>query len=181
MAISGEPSLSVSRILITVECKRKVPGHGLGAPYQRLNLTAASQVASNVPKAWFLVLGCNRQDGKGVCRFLCWTVTRLCSDLSRFSGLDLELTLRKRRWQERCPSWKVDRWTVSLHFLSFSSFIFIFPLIRSRDPWREIKKRKTAWSIRCIVRFTARSSIYEMEEWKIRTPGRYHGITRSWS
>ena len=64
---------------------------------QRLNLTAASQVASNVPKAWFLVLGCNRQDGKGVCRFLCWTVTRLCSDLSRFSGLDLELTLRKRR------------------------------------------------------------------------------------
>ena len=32
---------------------------------QRLNLTAASQVASNVPKAWFLVLGCNRQDGKG--------------------------------------------------------------------------------------------------------------------
>ena len=42
-------------------------------------------------------------------RFLCWTVTRLCSDLSRFSGLDLELTLRKRRWQERCPSWKVDR------------------------------------------------------------------------
>ena len=52
---------------------------------QRLNLTAASQVASNVPKAWFLVLGCNRQDGKGVsyessiCDSLTWftAATRL--------------------------------------------------------------------------------------------------------
>ena len=33
---------------------------------QRLNLIAGTQVTSNVPKAWFLVLGCNRQDGKGM-------------------------------------------------------------------------------------------------------------------
>ena len=32
---------------------------------QRLNLIEDAQVTSNVPKAWFLVLGCNRQDGKG--------------------------------------------------------------------------------------------------------------------
>ena len=48
--IAVEPSWKVDRVLAN----------------QRLNLTAASQVASNVPKAWFLVLGCNRQDGKGV-------------------------------------------------------------------------------------------------------------------
>ena len=73
----------------------------------------------------------------------------------------------------------VESYVSSLSNRNLRPFLLWFHRSLSRDPWREIKKRKTAWSIRCIVRFTARSSIYEMEEWKIRTPGRYHGITRS--
>ena len=72
-----------------------------------------------------------------------------------------------------------ESYVSSLSNRNLRPFLLWFHRSLSRDPWREIKKRKTAWSIRCIVRFTARSSIYEMEEWKIRTPGRYHGITRS--
>jgi hypothetical protein len=32
---------------------------------QRLNLIADTQVTSDIPKAWFLELGSNRQEGKG--------------------------------------------------------------------------------------------------------------------
>ena len=60
-------SYKMSRTLMKRSCLWNLPG----APFprvltnQRLNLIAGTEITSNVPKAWFLALVENRQEGKG--------------------------------------------------------------------------------------------------------------------